>query len=268
MLGRAFDLSNESAKRYRDIPAEEWYAPFAGLAERFLLFPEDANLFELHPTKSVTFHETVLAARAILASRLPDTIPTDLLTRIVWLNGFRLYVVFADEKILYVDEPADQAELPSPDTLNPSTATLRTDVLALVNSARIKAGSKALRYDARMEQSAQTYVIDMEAKRFFSHVSPSGETVRDRFIASGYYQRTYLPACECIKGFAIGENLARNQRSARQVFEDWMKSPKHRAALLNPEYTHTGIGVVTGSWIWAQHFGGIILPNQERIETQ
>lgn len=44
---------------------------------------------------------------------------------------------------------------------------------------------------------------------------------------------------------------------ARLIHEEWMKSPGHRANLLNPAYTHIGVGVAHGSngWYLTQNFG-------------
>jgi len=41
---------------------------------------------------------------------------------------------------------------------------------------------------------------------------------------------------------AYGENVAMGQRSAAEVVSAWMKSPGHRANILNPRYTELGIG--------------------------
>ncbi|CAF1487185.1 unnamed protein product, partial [Adineta steineri] len=42
---------------------------------------------------------------------------------------------------------------------------------------------------------------------------------------------------------AAAENIALNSgRSAQYTVNQWMKSPKHRASILNPKYNQVGIG--------------------------
>lgn len=45
-----------------------------------------------------------------------------------------------------------------------------------------------------------------------------------------------------ISYLAIAENLARNQKTPEDVAKNWIESKGHRANLLNPQYTYTGIG--------------------------
>jgi uncharacterized protein YkwD len=45
---------------------------------------------------------------------------------------------------------------------------------------------------------------------------------------------------------AVGENLATGQRAARQVVDQWMGSPGHRANILG-NFEDTGIAIVSGS---------------------
>ncbi|CAF3739820.1 unnamed protein product [Adineta steineri] len=41
------------------------------------------------------------------------------------------------------------------------------------------------------------------------------------------------------------ENIALNSgRSAQYTVNQWMKSPKHRASILNPKYNQVGIGAI------------------------
>ncbi len=59
-------------------------------------------------------------------------------------------------------------------------------------------------------------------------------------------------------GRCSGENIAYGQATPRAVFEGWMKSPGHRANILNPSYRHIGISTGTGTVgrLWVMELGG------------
>ena len=44
-----------------------------------------------------------------------------------------------------------------------------------------------------------------------------------------------------------------------KAVRDWMDSPEHRAAILNPAYHLSGVGINAG--IWVQHFGAVTVPD-------
>ena len=43
--------------------------------------------------------------------------------------------------------------------------------------------------------------------------------------------------------FASGYNPANIQRTAKEIVEDWITSPGHRENMLDPQFTHLGVGV-------------------------
>jgi uncharacterized protein YkwD len=56
---------------------------------------------------------------------------------------------------------------------------------------------------------------------------------------------------------AAGENIAAGQKTAEEVMDGWMNSEGHRANILNPDFTHIGIGYVQGGdygTYWTQLF--------------
>lgn len=56
-----------------------------------------------------------------------------------------------------------------------------------------------------------------------------------------------------------GENIALGQRSEKEVVKGWMKSPGHKANILNPRFTNIGFGIAYGpdqSIYWCTCFGG------------
>jgi len=134
---------------------------------------------------------------------------------------------------------------------------VRAEILSLVNAARTKAKLQPLARNEYLERSAQAYADQMNNENFFGHTDPSGKTLTDRIDASRYASASVAPDCNCIKSYALGENLARGQRTAAEVVKAWMDSPSHRAAILEPDFTDLGIGVQSG--VWVQHFGGVVV---------
>ena len=64
---------------------------------------------------------------------------------------------------------------------------------------------------------------------------------------------------EMMKSFGIsyksaGENIARGQKSPKEVVDGWMNSSGHRANILNKSYTHIGVGYVENGRYWTQMF--------------
>ncbi|WP_144512830.1 CAP domain-containing protein [Bacillus sp. FJAT-22090] len=117
-------------------------------------------------------------------------------------------------------------------------------VVELVNSERAKAGLKALQIDTKLTQSAQAKSQDMKNKNYFSHTSPTYGSPFDQMKSLGI---TYKSA---------GENIAMGQRSAAEVMDAWMKSPGHKANIMNPSYTHIGVGLSDSGYYWTQQFIG------------
>lgn len=60
MVQRKFNLPTNLPYGYFDVPADAWYAPFAGIAEEYKLFPERGS-FSLQPEKTLTREEVVIA---------------------------------------------------------------------------------------------------------------------------------------------------------------------------------------------------------------
>ncbi len=107
-------------------------------------------------------------------------------------------------------------------------------VVNLINQARISEGVYPLKVNPNLELAAQLKAKDMFSKDYWAHQSPTG-TLPWHFIqASGYNYRT------------AGENLAKNFVDSRQLVAAWLRSPSHRQNILNPNYTDTGVAVVTG----------------------
>ncbi|MBY0310052.1 CAP domain-containing protein [Patescibacteria group bacterium] len=109
-------------------------------------------------------------------------------------------------------------------------------VVELTNEERAVAAAGALRRSSVLDEAAQLKAEHMAAEGYFAHYSPKGVTPWDWFDEVGY---VYAHA---------GENLAIHFSDSGEVVEAWMKSPTHRANIVNGNYTEIGVGTAKGTY--------------------
>jgi uncharacterized protein YkwD len=117
-------------------------------------------------------------------------------------------------------------------------AAVEAAISCLVNAERSARGLVPVARAEALETSAQRHAVDMVARRYFAHVSPSGGTVDKRARRAGYL----TGAC-----WALGEDLGwapPSVASAQDLVVAWMESPTHRAVILDPSFREIGIGLV------------------------
>ena len=120
---------------------------------------------------------------------------------------------------------------------NTQTSSMNTnekEVFDLINKQRTDNGLKALKIDEEVQRVARIKAQDMVDSNYFSHNSP-----------------TYGSPFDMLKSFKVSyksaaENIAGNSSNSGAV-TSWMNSSGHKANILNGNYTHTGIGVVSSS---------------------
>jgi uncharacterized protein YkwD len=118
---------------------------------------------------------------------------------------------------------------------------VRSAVLCLINKERSSRGLRRLRANAKLQEAAERHSDNMTEKEFFDHVSPSGTTPLMRVKASGY-----LAGAD---SWAVGENIAWGEQrlsTPAEIMRSWMRSPGHKANILNRQFRHVGIGVAVG----------------------
>jgi uncharacterized protein YkwD/uncharacterized membrane protein required for colicin V production len=108
---------------------------------------------------------------------------------------------------------------------------LENEMLRLVNQERSKRGLRVLRADPQMTGVARRHSQDMLARGYFSHFTPEGADPFDRMKRAHVY---FLTA---------GENIAITQ-TLTMAHVGLMKSPGHRANILNPAFGRVGIGIL------------------------
>jgi len=125
---------------------------------------------------------------------------------------------------------------------------VREAMLAVVNAARQVEGSPPLTLDSRLSAAAQAHAQDMLARTYYAHQSLEGSMPRQRVRAAG------------VNADLVAENLAAGQTSVENVIDAWLHSVDHRRNMLDPRFTHLGVGVAVGSEnhkykvLWVQDF--------------
>jgi uncharacterized protein YkwD len=118
---------------------------------------------------------------------------------------------------------------------------VRAAVLCLHNRERASHGLPKLRENPLLRRAAERHTDNMVSERFFDHTSPSGSTMVERIRRTGYTNRA--------RSWALGENIAWGSGSlatAAQIHRSWMKSPGHRANILQRSFREIGIGIESG----------------------
>ena len=108
----------------------------------------------------------------------------------------------------------------------------------------------ALTENLKLNQAAASKAEDILKNQYFEHVSPSGVGPGELAQKYGY-------------DFIVeGENLILgNFSSEKEVVQDWMNSPGHRANILNVRYSEIGVSIIKGDyqgqtvWVGVQEFG-------------
>lgn len=127
--------------------------------------------------------------------------------------------------------PEEPAANDSVDTSTSAYTSEEALMLELVNAERAKNGLKALQPMSELDKLARMKSQDIIDNDYFSHTSPT---------YGSFYNMVYNAG---IRFYSVGENLAM-ARSARHAFMLFLGSSGHRKNILNPNFTHIGLGVV------------------------
>jgi len=141
--------------------------------------------------------------------------------------------------------------------------TLRRWLHVLTNKERAGRGLPPVQELTMLEDVAEYHSANMSSRGFFDHVSPEGQRPSDRV-------RLLHPELLV----AVGENIAMvpadpEPELAQSLLRKWMESPGHCKNILEPSWTHMGLGFhQCGYYLFAtQLFGevyGLVL-EWERI---
>jgi uncharacterized protein YkwD len=114
--------------------------------------------------------------------------------------------------------------------------------LELVNQAREAEGLAPLALEDALVGAAEAHAEDMLARDYYDHVSPEGETVRDRYLAAGGDDSRMVS-----ENIAFCEGCPTPPDPERiEAFHDgWMESPEHRENILDPGLATFGFAMAS-----------------------
>jgi uncharacterized protein YkwD len=143
----------------------------------------------------------------------------------------------------------------------PDIAEIERLMFRLLNETRRRhlpswVGTADLRWDDRLAAASRQHSADMLRRQYVAHVTPEGVTAAQRLqrASIGYV------ACGENIGIVYGE-AAHGSRAVVEIHNAFMNQPRsltnHRGNLLNPIWTHVGIGVAynpDGALVATQNF--------------
>jgi uncharacterized protein YkwD len=142
-----------------------------------------------------------------------------------------------------------------------ASLSMNDQIVQLINQDRTSNGLNALTVDPRLSTVAQQraqYLID---HGFFSHCTGGENNVQCPQSGLDMLPKmTQAGIGVSVSGTTVAENLALNNynaanpaAAAAQTNAAWMASPEHKANILDPNLTYTGVAV---DCCWAGTFGG------------
>ncbi len=223
-----------------------------------------------HLSKNDTFIQVttgdLLAPGASVKLTSLDTIPVS-----VSPGSYRLFAYVEDHEgdeqhlldntaLLTAPVRVQTRPLPDTDTLKSETARI---LFSMTNEVRQANGVSPLIWDDDLASLAATYADRMAAQKFFSHTDPDGHDQSDRASAAGYNTVKEIEGGERI---GVSENIAYigtgnvatygyvnptdPESIATGIMTGWMKSPGHRANILDPLSDRIGVGLSYNGEYW------------------
>ena len=110
-------------------------------------------------------------------------------------------------------------------------------IVQAFNAQRAVHGLPALRLNRRLSRTAERHSRDLIRHDRLSHTSTDGTSLARRIARAGSFR---------LKGEVLAFAPNGSGARARAVVRLFMRSPPHRAQLLNPRYRVLGVGRVRG----------------------
>ena len=113
------------------------------------------------------------------------------------------------------------------------------ELIRLTNELRASLGVAPLKMDETFCIAACKKATDYHLNNFYdgeNHAMIDGKIWKSIFTDFG------------ISSTARAENLARGQKTAQEMFNDWKNSPIHYENMVNPVYTRVGVGSCGYTW--------------------
>ncbi|WP_327278692.1 MULTISPECIES: CAP domain-containing protein [unclassified Streptomyces] len=140
----------------------------------------------------------------------------------------RLAVAACAAPLLFTGAASGAAAAAVPDTVRDSNAG---EIVSLVNAERAKAGCPALTVNPKLTQAAQTHAEDMAENNLNGHTGSDGSNEGTRLDRVGYNWSSW------------GGNVSSGFPDSKAHVDGWLNSAPHKKAVLNCNFTETGVGV-------------------------
>lgn len=115
---------------------------------------------------------------------------------------------------------------------------LRELATSLVNEERSAKGLGEVGQDGILNRIAQSHASDMLRRDYYSHVSPGGDDVQDRYIDAGGNKWRLVE-----ENIATCTGCAATREEVRALQKGWMNSPEHRENILRRGIDRFGFGI-------------------------
>jgi len=145
---------------------------------------------------------------------------------------------------------------------NNSLEFLEQKIHEKVNKIRAEHNLKTLKFDEKLREIARYHSKDMALNNYFDHISPKGETLKDRFILFNYSCKIVVNdyVYEGAENIFLGaiyksytyEKLTHKilsydfydiEEFAEEVVKSWYESEGHRKNMMFEHWKREGIGV-------------------------
>ncbi len=151
------------------------------------------------------------------------------------LHPLAMLSVPEEPPTIYLPGPYEAAYIESP-VLGAETINNR-DIITYINDERMKRGAPPLHENKTLARAAQMRADVILKYQNFSHQDPYEHIQLDSVLPLVNYPFVYA-----------SENIGMGDNSAHAFVNGFMNSPSHKANLLNPKLTETGVAVVTGAY--------------------
>ena len=165
--------------------------------------------------------------------------------RVMRRNGLIVSVRYYNQSMAAIYGPkAAPRSSPGQQTQSTSKAvdsdyrSIMREIVRLSNIEREKHGAPPVQADRLLDKAATGHSEEMAKLDYFSHTSPTAgrETPHERILLAGASVNASAENIAYFTGHA-------ESGLAKKAVVGWMNSPGHRKNLLNPIYTHLGVGV-------------------------
>jgi uncharacterized protein YkwD len=118
-------------------------------------------------------------------------------------------------------------------------STLELSTVDSINAVRVAHGLAPLAVSQELFGSAMLHCRQMVEGGYFTHKGPGGSSFASR-LGAFYPQGDH-------RFYSVGENLlwTLTPMSSETIVGKWMKSPEHRANLLNPSWRQVAVAAVS-----------------------